>query len=596
SDFDNVSSVKDLKDAMDAITEIIDETKSNIQGLIDLAEADSLQDAKDSAKEQIKNILERTLEAFEEEFNGLGITVNEDDSEELKEAKEDALSILDDLRETFDTEDGVVYTDSAEVIDELESIDAVIDCFYSTANRADNTVCIALSSVDDAIERITSIIEKEELQAEIDAASKASVERDEELDAKHEADMAAAASEAAAAKAKYEADKAEAEEKAAAAKAQYEADKAEAASKAAAAKAEYEADKVAAIARAAAEKAELEQKLAETNAKYEADMAEAASKAAAANAQYEADKAEAASKAAAEKAEVIEKAEEDVAALTQQLQSENGNLKQLVDASKAEIDKIKTATGLSADTADVSTIMNACAADQATATTIYEYVTKNGISMDTLTTTRSAVEAFKADGDVKGSSFGKLKAKTANKAKKKSITVTWSEVDADGYEIYGATAGTTNSNTLKAEAAAGTTKAVIKGLKKGKQYRFVVLAYKTVGNNKITVAVSKTVYDKTKGGKKARIKKVVVKKVGTVKKATETTLAANSSVKINSKMVKDKKKRALQLKRLISYESSNEAVATVAEDGTITGVAAGTCTIYVYAQSGLYKQVNVTVQ
>ncbi|MCR5624203.1 MAG: Ig-like domain-containing protein, partial [Lachnospiraceae bacterium] len=113
---------------------------------------------------------------------------------------------------------------------------------------------------------------------------------------------------------------------------------------------------------------------------------------------------------------------------------------------------------------------------------------------------------------------------------------------------------------------------------------------------KVTVAISKTIYDKTKGGKKTKIKKVVVKKVGTVKKATSTTVAAGNSVKIKAKMVKVNKKRKLDIKRLLSYESSDTKVATVAEDGTITGVAAGTCTVYVYAQNGMYKEIQVTVQ
>ena len=46
----------------------------------------------------------------------------------------------------------------------------------------------------------------------------------------------------------------------------------------------------------------------------------------------------------------------------------------------------------------------------------------------------------------------------------------------------------------------------------------------------------------------------------------------------------------------IKYESSNTSVAIVSSKGVITAKKKGTCTVYVYAQNGVYKKVNVTVK
>ena len=43
------------------------------------------------------------------------------------------------------------------------------------------------------------------------------------------------------------------------------------------------------------------------------------------------------------------------------------------------------------------------------------------------------------------------------------------------------------------------------------------------------------------------------------------------------------------------YLSADEHVATVTKDGTITAKGAGTCKIYVIANNGVYKGLNVTV-
>ena len=42
--------------------------------------------------------------------------------------------------------------------------------------------------------------------------------------------------------------------------------------------------------------------------------------------------------------------------------------------------------------------------------------------------------------------------------------------------------------------------------------------------------------------------------------------------------------------------SDDESIATVDKSGKVTGVSAGTCTVYVYARNGYAKTVSVTVK
>ena len=72
-----------------------------------------------------------------------------------------------------------------------------------------------------------------------------------------------------------------------------------------------------------------------------------------------------------------------------------------------------------------------------------------------------------------------------------------------------------------------------------------------------------------------------------LKKGKSTTIKASVQKKGSGKLASHRK---------LAYESSNTNVATVSAKGKITGKAKGTCKIYVYSQSGLFKTVNVTVK
>lgn len=81
------------------------------------------------------------------------------------------------------------------------------------------------------------------------------------------------------------------------------------------------------------------------------------------------------------------------------------------------------------------------------------------------------------------------------------------------------------------------------------------------------------------------------------------------AVKLNKSKVKIKKGKTFKIKaseikkdkkikrhRAICYESSNTKIATVNSKGKIKAKKKGKCTIYVYAQNGVYKTVKVTVK
>jgi hypothetical protein len=200
------------------------------------------------------------------------------------------------------------------------------------------------------------------------------------------------------------------------------------------------------------------------------------------------------------------------------------------------------------------------------------------------------VSAEKNDTDIEGSAYQVLRAKTS-KVTDSSIKLTWNKVKgADGYLIYG---NRCNSGSKKYSfkliktIANGNTKSYTqKKLKKGTYYKYVVCAYKLVNGEKVTMALSKTIYAATTG-KYGNVKSFKLNK-------TEVTLKKGKTFKLKAKEVKDSKK--VKKYRDISYESSDKSVATVSKKGVIKAVKKGSCTIYAYAQNGVCKKVKVTVK
>ncbi len=240
-------------------------------------------------------------------------------------------------------------------------------------------------------------------------------------------------------------------------------------------------------------------------------------------------------------------------------------------------------------TPDESKISKDYGVDAKTAQDINYILIINNVSKDTASLTESRMTANppKGDGDYKGSSFGLLRAQTT-KLTKNSVTVKWNKVkNADGYIVYGAKCGAKSKYKVLKVVSGKTTSYTHKKLKKGTYYKYNVVAFKYVDGVKVTIAASKKVHATTQGGKYGVAKSVKLNK-------SKATIKKGKTFKIKASEIKKDKK--IRKHRGICYESSNTKIATVDSKGKIKAKKKGKCTIYVYAQNGVYKTVKVTVK
>ncbi|MGN0462684.1 MAG: hypothetical protein ACI4HZ_09610 [Ruminococcus sp.] len=171
----------------------------------------------------------------------------------------------------------------------------------------------------------------------------------------------------------------------------------------------------------------------------------------------------------------------------------------------------------------------------------------------------------------------------ATSPKDKTVKLTWTKLKGvKGYIVYGVRCG----NDLKKIKTVKGNSYTIKNLKKGKYYKYMVVAYKTVNGKQVTISNSKVAHVAVKGGKYGNATKITVNKINPIKSGKKLTLKA--TVKYSKKNVKTHVP--------IRYESTNTKIAKVNSKGVITAKAKGVCYVYVYAQNGVYKQVKVTVK
>ena len=198
----------------------------------------------------------------------------------------------------------------------------------------------------------------------------------------------------------------------------------------------------------------------------------------------------------------------------------------------------------------------------------------------------------------KTTGFRRLRARSV-KQTKTSVTLQWNIIkDADGYFIYGNRCNT-GTKSYKYRKLATITGGDIstwtqKDLKKGTYYKYVVKAYRLVNGKKVVTDTSISVHAVTGGGKYGNAKAVSVTQIGNKKNVSKITLKMGKTAQIKAKEVKKDKKIARH--RKLCYESSNTKVATVTPDGLIRATGKGTCTIWVYAQNGVYKALKITVK
>ena len=198
----------------------------------------------------------------------------------------------------------------------------------------------------------------------------------------------------------------------------------------------------------------------------------------------------------------------------------------------------------------------------------------------------------------KTTGFRRLRARSV-KQTKTSVTLQWNIIeDADGYFVYGNRCNT-GTKSYKYRKLATITGGDIstwtqKDLKKGIYYKYVVKAYRMVNGKKVVTDTSISVHAVTGGGKYGNAKAVSVTQIGNKKNVSKITLKMGKTAQIKAKEVKKDKKVARH--RKLCYESSNTKVATVTPDGLIRATGKGTCTIWVYAQNGVYKALKITVK
>ena len=192
--------------------------------------------------------------------------------------------------------------------------------------------------------------------------------------------------------------------------------------------------------------------------------------------------------------------------------------------------------------------------------------------------------------------FGRLKVRSVNQTKT-SITLEWSKLDGvDGYFVYGNRCNT-RTKTYKYQKLATITNGrtwTHKNLKKGIFYKYIVKAYKIVDGKKVVTDTSASIHVIIQGGKYGIARSVSVTKIGNKKNVSKITLKKGKTAQITAKEIKKDKK--IRHHRNLCYESNNTAVATVTPEGLIQAVGKGTCTIWVYAQNGVYAALTVTVK
>ena len=194
--------------------------------------------------------------------------------------------------------------------------------------------------------------------------------------------------------------------------------------------------------------------------------------------------------------------------------------------------------------------------------------------------------------------YGNLKARSVTQSNN-SIKVEWSRISgADGYVVYGSQCNG-NGKVYKYKKLATITNGKTRTwthtkLKKATYYKYKVKAYKLVNGKKVITDTSVSIHAVTKGGNYGVAKAVSITKIGNKKNVTEVTLKKGKSAQITAVEVKKDKK--IKHHRNLCYESSNTNVATVTSNGMIKATGKGSCTIWVYAQNGVYKAITVTVK
>ncbi len=249
-----------------------------------------------------------------------------------------------------------------------------------------------------------------------------------------------------------------------------------------------------------------------------------------------------------------------------------------------------TTEALTTTAAPTTTVAPTTTAASTTKDTEQETTTNNGAvtSVEISSTYKTAEQMEKEilekkdDKDFANSTFAKLSVRV-KKTTKKSVKLVWKKMSgATKYVIYGAKCGTSYKKIKEVSKKTFTANK----LKKGKYYKYLVVAQNDKGE---VLATSKLIHVATKGGKVGNCKSLKLNK-------TKVKLLLGKKFKIKVKQIADSKNVKIKKHRKVSFESSNPEIATVSKRGKITALKRGKCTIYAYAQNGVYKKVKVTIK
>lgn len=176
-------------------------------------------------------------------------------------------------------------------------------------------------------------------------------------------------------------------------------------------------------------------------------------------------------------------------------------------------------------------------------------------------------------------------------AGKNSIRLNWNQIsNADGYEIYGSRCGGTYSyKKIKTITKGTTTTWTQSKLKAATAYKYYIKAYKLVNGRKLYLRTSKTSHVVTAGGRYTNAKSVTTT-------FTDITLAKGKTQQISARVIPVKKggKLAAHVPEF-RYKTTNSKVAAVTASGKIKAVGKGKCSVYVYANNGVTKRIQITV-
>ena len=180
---------------------------------------------------------------------------------------------------------------------------------------------------------------------------------------------------------------------------------------------------------------------------------------------------------------------------------------------------------------------------------------------------------------------------TASSAKvgDKQVGMSWKKVKgADGYEVYASTCD--GKNNFKRVADTKKLSYTHKKLSNSKAYKYYIRAYKLVNGKKVYLKKTVTIHVALKEQKYTNAKAVTLSK-------KSYALKAGQKAQIKAKTVKENaKKKLLTHTAEFRYCTDNNEIAVVSKNGKITAKKAGTCTIYVMANNGVYNTVKVTVK